>query len=56
MLVRLASLFWPRDQRGVTLVEYGLLAALLSVVMTAALNILGPTIRGVLTTVAGGLN
>ena len=56
MLARLASLFWPRDQRGVTLVEYGLLVALLSVVMAAALNVLGPTMRGMLTTAAGAMN
>jgi pilus assembly protein Flp/PilA len=58
MLPRLPSLFWrlARNQRGVTIVEYGLLVALLSVVMVGALNVLGPAIQAVLTTAAGAMN
>jgi pilus assembly protein Flp/PilA len=58
MLSRLPPLFWrlTRNQRGVTLVEYGLLVALLSVVMVGALNTLGPAIQAVLTTAANAMN
>lgn len=58
MLPRLPSVFCRlvRNQRGVTLVEYGLLVALLSVVMVGALNTLGPAIRAVLTTAASAMN
>jgi pilus assembly protein Flp/PilA len=54
MLPRLPPLFsrLTRNQRGGTLVEYGLLVALLSMVMVGALNILGPAIQTVLTTAA----
>jgi Flp pilus assembly pilin Flp len=45
-----------RNQRGVTLIEYGLVVALFSAVMAAALNTLGPTIKGVLTTAASAMN
>jgi pilus assembly protein Flp/PilA len=58
MLPRLPPLFWrlTRNQRGGTLVEYGLLVALISVVMAGALNILGPAIQTVLTTAASAMN
>jgi len=58
MLSRLPSVFWrvAQNQRGVTLVEYTLLIALISVMTAAALNILGPTIQGVLTTAASAMN
>jgi len=45
-----------RNRRGVTLVEYSLLVALISVMMVAALNTLGPTIQGVLSAAAGAMN
>ena len=45
-----------RNQCGGTLVEYGLLVALLSVVMAGALTTLGPAIRTVLTTAASAMN
>jgi Flp pilus assembly pilin Flp len=58
MLPRLPSVFWrvAQNQRGVTLVEYTLLIALISVMSAAALNILGPRIQGVLTTAASAMN
>jgi Flp pilus assembly pilin Flp len=57
MLPRLPSVFsrLARDQRGVTLVEYTLLVALISVAMVAALNTLGPTVQGVLSAAAGAM-
>ena len=55
---RLPPLFWrlTRNQRGVTLVEYGLLVALLSVVMAGALNTLGPAIQAVLSASTNAMN
>jgi Flp pilus assembly pilin Flp len=41
---------------SVTLVEYGLQVALLSVVMVVAPNTLGPAIQAVLTTAASAMN
>ena len=43
-------------EEGQDLVEYALLAALLSIVSIATLNILGPKIAGVWTYIAGQLN
>ncbi len=34
-----------KDESGATAIEYGLIAALISVVMVAALTVLGPEIR-----------
>jgi len=58
MPYRPPPLFWrlTRNQRGVTLVEYGLLVVLLSVVMVDAQNSLGPAIQVVLTTAASAMN
>jgi pilus assembly protein Flp/PilA len=36
-----------RDERGQTLVEYGLLLALIAIVVIAVLLILGPTVSGI---------
>ena len=36
-----------RDEEGQTLVEYGLLLALIAIVVIAALTVLGPTISGI---------
>ena len=57
MLSRPASIMsrLARNQRGATLVEYTLLIALISVLMVAALNTLGPTIQGVLAAAAGAM-
>jgi Flp pilus assembly pilin Flp len=44
------------ERASVTPVEYGLLVALLSVVMVVALNTLGPAIQAVLTTAARAMN
>lgn len=44
-----------RDERGATMVEYGLLVALIAVVVVPALLILGPAIVALFTGVAGNL-
>ena len=44
-----------RDDRGASLVEYGLLVALIAVVCIPVLLLLGPAIAGLFTTVLGAL-
>ncbi len=44
-----------REEQGAAMVEYGLLVALIAVVVIAALLILGPAIADLFTTVAGSL-
>jgi pilus assembly protein Flp/PilA len=44
-----------RDERGATMVEYGLLVALIAVVVVPALLILGPAIVALFTGIAGNL-
>jgi pilus assembly protein Flp/PilA len=47
-LLRLALDRWlQRDEEGQTLVEYGLLLALIAIVVIAVLIILGPTVSGI---------
>lgn len=44
------------DEEGVTAIEYGLIAALVAVVITGGLNILGPALNTLFgTTIAGAL-
>ena len=58
MLPRLPSVFCRlvRNQRGVTVIEYTLLVALLSVATVAALDNLGQTIRTVLVNTTNAMN
>jgi Flp pilus assembly pilin Flp len=58
MLPRLPSVFCRlvRDQRGVTVIEYTLLVALLSVAAVTVLNNLGQSIQNVLTTATNAMN
>jgi len=44
-----------REEKGATMVEYGLMVALIAVVVIAALLILGPAIANLFTGVAGDL-
>jgi pilus assembly protein Flp/PilA len=44
-----------RDERGATMIEYGLLVALIAVIVVPALLILGPAIVALFTGVAGNL-
>ena len=58
MLPRLPSIFCRlvRNQRGVTVIEYAMLVALLSVAAVATLNNLGQTIRNVLVNTTNAMN
>jgi pilus assembly protein Flp/PilA len=44
------------DERGATAIEYGLLLALLSIVMLGVLNSLGFTLAGVFETISSAMN
>ena len=44
-----------REDRGATMVEYGLMVALIAVVVVPALLILGPAIFGLFNGIAGSL-
>jgi pilus assembly protein Flp/PilA len=44
-----------RDDRGATMVEYGLMVALIAVVVIPALIVLGPAIAALFTGIAGSL-
>jgi pilus assembly protein Flp/PilA len=44
-----------REEKGATMVEYGLMVALIAVVVIAALIVLGPAIRDLFLGVAGNL-
>jgi pilus assembly protein Flp/PilA len=54
VLSKVAARF-VRDQRGATMVEYGLLVALIAVVVLTAVGTLGTTITGMFTSVNDGL-
>ena len=58
MLPRLPSVFCRlvRNQRGVTVIEYTLLVALLSVAAVTTLNTLGQQIQNVLTAATNAMN
>ena len=44
-----------RDERGATMIEYGLMVALIAMIVVPALLILGPAIVTLFTDVAGSL-
>ena len=44
-----------RDERGVTAIEYGLIAALIAVVIIGAVTTVGLSLQGTFTTIAGSL-
>lgn len=45
-----------RDQRGATAIEYGLIAALISLAALIAFQMLGLSLQGVFTTINDALN
>jgi pilus assembly protein Flp/PilA len=45
-----------RDESGATAIEYGLIAALVSVVIIAGLNVVGPAINNTFTNIGGTVN
>lgn len=44
-----------RDRKGATAIEYGLLAALISIALVAAFNRLGLSLAGIFETIAAAL-
>jgi pilus assembly protein Flp/PilA len=44
------------DESGATAIEYGLIAALIAVMLIGALEILGGSLTGIFTGIAGDLN
>ena len=44
-----------RDRSGATAIEYGLLAALISIALVAAFNALGLSLAGIFATIAAAL-
>jgi pilus assembly protein Flp/PilA len=53
MLTTVKTMF--RDESGVTMVEYGLMIALVAMVALAAVKLLGSNLSGLFNTVAGTL-
>ena len=47
---------FAKDESGATAIEYGLIAALISVAAIAALTSVGSSLTGMFTTVASALN
>ena len=56
LLVRIENVMNPEDERGQTLVEYGLIVALISIVAIATMTTVGTNIKNVFTSVAGKLH
>ena len=54
MLVKFSKLI--RDESGATAIEYGLIAALIAVVIIGALTTVGQNLSGVFNTIAGKLS
>jgi pilus assembly protein Flp/PilA len=54
MLAKFSKLM--RDESGATAIEYGLIAALIAVVIIGALTTVGKNLSGVFNTVAGKLS
>jgi pilus assembly protein Flp/PilA len=50
-----AYLRFLRDERGATAIEYGLIAALIAVVIITAVTTVGTNLSGTFTTVAGAI-
>jgi pilus assembly protein Flp/PilA len=44
-----------RDEAGVTAIEYGLIAALIAVIIIGAVTVVGTSLSGTFSTVAGSL-
>ncbi len=44
-----------REEDGVTAIEYGVIAALVSIVIIAALQVLGPKLQGTFNTIQAAL-
>lgn len=45
-----------RDEKGATAIEYGLIAAFISIAMIATLRVMGPRLDGIFQQVSAALN
>ncbi len=54
-LMNYLSMFLGSDDEGQTMVEYGLLLALIAVVVIVAILVLGPAVAGIFENVTGNL-
>ena len=51
----LSTRLLPRDDRGATAVEYGLMVSLIAIVIIAAVTLVGTNLNNIFTAVAGAL-
>jgi len=51
----MSKLSYAKNEEGATMIEYGLIVGLVSVVSIAALTLLGTTLAGLYTTIQGAL-
>ena len=54
-LIKVAKKFLSRREEGATMIEYGLLAALVSIAALAALQLLGPQLLAIFNSVVAAL-
>jgi pilus assembly protein Flp/PilA len=54
-LVKIAKNFFGKKEEGATMIEYGLLAALVSIAALAALQALGPRLLAIFNSVVAAL-
>jgi pilus assembly protein Flp/PilA len=52
---KIVARFTSRDERGATAVEYGLMVALIAIVIIVAVSTLGTNLSGLFTTVANSV-
>ncbi len=53
-LIKSVQAFWA-DEEGATAIEYGLLASLISVAIIVPLQLIGPRLTGIFTTISTAL-
>lgn len=54
-MLQFVKRFW-QEEEGVTAIEYGLIAALIAVVIIAAVGLVGDNLNSVFTNIAGALD
>lgn len=54
-LVKIAKNFFSKKEEGATMIEYGLLAALVSIAALAALQALGPQLLAIFNSIVAAL-
>jgi pilus assembly protein Flp/PilA len=55
LMVSLSRLFPVKSQKGVTMIEYGLIAALVSVIVIATLVLMGSNLQTIFTSISDAL-